>query len=525
MSSLLGVNRNINSRQSSRTKKHYRTVCKESFVDEDLFGDRKCRKNDKRKKEPDTIQLISKDLIRTIRIRNRDPMEHSTVLPLSKIESAKFLSDTLNEELFQDKISAASTKAKLEEESNKRKIKLKSIDFNRGRMKKSDSKDITSIEKQEILDRANDKITEREDEIKELNSLIINVKCNYIRDKQIKEKQIIEKHLKNEDKRLDAIVEQDRKLSLGIQSEIDKKRKTVSINGAVELLEQIKNNQKRNLLEVEMKEQENVKLQEMLDKLCEEEIEKNKIKVEKQVKLREELNKANEKIIIRKAVDAEQEKQLEKNVLKYQKEKAEREGEFEAEQERKKIEKEKEVSRLRALQERMKDEHAERDLLRAKRAQELAERKWREAEIIAEKKMKETEKILHISREKQLTAKRHIQAVEAQRERADFERIIQVQQSIIQKEKLVKEERRKRAVKYSQSLRDQIRDKHNEVLKERNNFFKEGDIISKNIDSKNKKLQAVKLKKLQDLRKANIDEKYLTEIVRKINKVKNGKTK
>ena len=50
---------------------------------------------------------------------------------------------------------------------------------------------------------------------------------------------------------------------------------------------------------------------------------------------------------------------------------------FEKEHERIRIEKEKEVARLRALQERASDEQAERDALRAKRAQEQNERQWR----------------------------------------------------------------------------------------------------------------------------------------------------
>ncbi len=57
-------------------------------------------------------------------------------------------------------------------------------------------------------------------------------------------------------------------------------------------------------------------------------------------------------------------------VQEYQQAKAEREAAYEAEQERLRVEKEREIARLRALQERAKDEQAERDALRAKRAQE-----------------------------------------------------------------------------------------------------------------------------------------------------------
>ena len=57
-------------------------------------------------------------------------------------------------------------------------------------------------------------------------------------------------------------------------------------------------------------------------------------------------------------------------MAEYQREKAEREAAYEAEQEKIRIEKEREIARLRTLQERAKDEQAERDALRAKRAQE-----------------------------------------------------------------------------------------------------------------------------------------------------------
>ena len=57
-------------------------------------------------------------------------------------------------------------------------------------------------------------------------------------------------------------------------------------------------------------------------------------------------------------------------MAEYAKAKAEREAAYEAEQEKIRIEKEREIARLRSMQERAKDEQAERDALRAKRAQE-----------------------------------------------------------------------------------------------------------------------------------------------------------
>ena len=82
------------------------------------------------------------------------------------------------------------------------------------------------------------------------------------------------------------------------------------------------------------------------------------------------------------------------------------------------------MARLRAQQERARDEQAERDTLRAKRAQEQAEREWRKKEAGEMRKKAETEDMLKAARSQQMEQKEHFLAVQAQRERADFERVL-----------------------------------------------------------------------------------------------------
>lgn len=102
----------------------------------------------------------------------------------------------------------------------------------------------------------------------------------------------------------------------------------------------------------------------------------------------------------------------------------EREAAFEKEQERIRIQKEKETARLRALQERARDEQADRDALRAKRAQEQAEREWRKKEADEARKKAEVEAMLIDARKNQMQQKEHYLAVQAQRERNEFERVL-----------------------------------------------------------------------------------------------------
>lgn len=103
----------------------------------------------------------------------------------------------------------------------------------------------------------------------------------------------------------------------------------------------------------------------------------------------------------------------------------EREAAYEAEQARIRMEKEIEVARLRAVQERASDEAAERDALRAKRAAEAREREWRRKEQVEAQKKQETEKELRLARIAQAEDRRRLLAIEAGRERMEFQRILQ----------------------------------------------------------------------------------------------------
>ena len=125
-----------------------------------------------------------------------------------------------------------------------------------------------------------------------------------------------------------------------------------------------------------------------------------------------------------KEIRKEQEILADLKVLEYQKEKALREAAYEAEQEKKRMDKEREVARLRSLQERAHDLQAEKDALRAKREQERKEREWREKERQEAIKKKNTEEEMRIAREWQIKNKEHFVAVEAAKDRAEFERVL-----------------------------------------------------------------------------------------------------
>ena len=191
---------------------------------------------------------------------------------------------------------------------------------------------------------------------------------------------------------------------------------------------------------------------------------------------------------------------LEKKVLEYQKNKAEREAAFEQEQERQRLEKEREVARLRALQERARDEQSERDALRAKRAQEQAEREWRKKEAEEARQKAATEAMLKAARAQQMEQKEHFLAVQAQRERGDFERVLQAQQELIEKDKIEEDQRKQKRLEFADEVRAQIRDKEHLRISERNAFFEEGVKLDEEARKRRMDLEAIKKKKLEELR-------------------------
>ena len=65
---------------------------------------------------------------------------------------------------------------------------------------------------------------EQDDEIKKLNEVILSAKCHAIRDTQLKEKEEIEKAMREEEERLDLMMEVDRVKALAEFEERERER-------------------------------------------------------------------------------------------------------------------------------------------------------------------------------------------------------------------------------------------------------------------------------------------------------------
>merc|ERR1711941_199102 len=142
----------------------------------------------------------------------------------------------------------------------------------------------------------------------------------------------------------------------------------------------------------------------------------------------------------------------------------------------------------------------EQDAIRAKRHEEATEREYRRKvrEEAAKKAVIDAE--MGKAREEQIQAKRHLMAVQAARERAEFDANNLEQQQEIAKIAAEEEKKHRERRGYADEVRAQIREREAERIQARKAFFEETIQLDKEIEAKNQQLEEVKLQKLQKLK-------------------------
>ena len=205
--------------------------------------------------------------------------------------------------------------------NNSLKLKNRIIEYDKtnNRLIKSDYEKDKEMKNKKILERAKREIEENLDEVKHMNSLMLSAQIASIRDKQIEErKKIEEKNKKYEDK-LYLLCEIERLKDLNNREKFEKKLNEKKIEGKNELQKQILNNikLKENKKKIVEKELENIlKYQEKLKKEDEEKYIKQK---EKAKKLIEEMLEANKKALEIKKNNKLKEIDEDKKIMEYNK--------------------------------------------------------------------------------------------------------------------------------------------------------------------------------------------------------------
>uniref|UniRef100_A0A3P9IFQ9 Cilia- and flagella-associated protein 45 n=1 Tax=Oryzias latipes TaxID=8090 RepID=A0A3P9IFQ9_ORYLA len=503
------------------------------------------------KHKEETILIISKDLIRTLRIPRKDPPKKSITLPSAEFEqiisASRFLTQEEREALKKTYQKEREEKLRAAEEEKSR--------IQEAELSQSKNRELSDLEleaqkrAQRLVERAEALKMEQEEEIKQLNQvgshretegegrppihhsatetwvcvlsrqLILGTQCQATCDAQIEEKDQIKVELAEEEKRLDTLMEKERRKALESLEKMEELRKQQLIRGRQEICDQILLNLEERQLQEEIKEQEKLKLCQDQDRKNLEDLKTLEKKMLEKKLLQEEIIRINAEVAKAKERRAEEERLADTRAMEYLQKKLEREAEYEAEQKRIKKEKEMEIARLRAQQQRAKDHKAEQDEIRAKRNQEAEERRWRQKEKeLAIKKAREEAK-LRAARLEQVQNKEHCLSIEAGREKAAFERVLEVQQEEMAKQKENEERKREKAQQHALAIRQQVKERELSAAARRKETFKEADRQMEEARHRQMKLAEIKEKKLQQLRDVGLSEKYCAQVERKAQKL------
>ncbi|GMH38916.1 hypothetical protein BSKO_06814 [Bryopsis sp. KO-2023] len=365
------------------------------------------------------------------------------------------------------------------------------------------------------LSRAKHLLEEELDDVKNMNQMILYSKCVTIRDAQIEEKKHMMLEAEESDRKLDLMMEIERLKALENYEIVEVQRAEERRRGAEVLSRQIEERAKERVKQEELRNRERIQMLKEIERLKEEEVQVQVRKKEAAAAMMEDVALANAEQVRRKELMKVREKEEEEMIAEYKKRKDIKEQAAAEEKERIAREKELEVARLRAQQEKAADKQAELDELRARRYQEAKEREWRAREVASKDRQEAIMLDLGKARAAQKAAKIRQLADMAGVEQREFHRVLEANR------KKEDEELQQRAttvdanLKYKEELLAQMAANDHRRSKERQEQLEEGRQLLQATAKEKARLEAIKQKKLKELESAGVPGKYTAELQRK----------
>lgn len=380
------------------------------------------------------------------------------------------------------------------------------------RAPKSEIEQIFSAEKHEIRRRARVLKDHMHDSVKLMKTLGTRAQAFTIRDQQLKVRKGLEEEHHVYDEKMNTFMEIERLESLKRQEHRDEVKKQKRYADRTVLEDQIEDRRRQRQKESEIVAQE---AQEMLAKIqCqqEEEAEKERAKALRAQRSMEEIKRFNDDTLLRKLEAQRKIKEEEDQVLAYQIKKAEDLKRREEEEAQRRHEAELRCAKLRSMQEKMANEKAELDELRAKRAAEARERQAREADLALARKHKEEMDELRRARNDQAMHRERARVKEATLQQREYESIMVQVESDKTRVKTEDEKRKLASMAHRRVLQSQIEDK--EHLKKLAFIKKqaEGQALKEEFARELEKLEQIRLEEVGELVEAGVNPLYLSEM-------------
>lgn len=494
---------------SSRNSKAagYRTVGKGSFVDESLFTASKVSPKKEATASPTTIRAnASPDKpIEAVSLRQADLARMLSAAPIMSAEEISSKRRELEAKREAERAVSKARKEKMLQLAEEAKKHAPLTESERERHK------VDSM----TLSKAQEQLDEDLDDAKKMNQMMLYSKCMTIRDQQILEKQQIVAWEEEEQRRLDLEMEVERLKALQMYEAREQQRAAEQRRGRAILEEQLAQRARERELAEEARDQERQAMMRELERLKAEEARAAVEKKQQASVLMEQVKTANAEQIKRKDVLKHYEREEDARIAQYVRQKELREEALAEERERIAHEKEIEVARLRAQQEKAADKQSELDELRARRYTEAKEREWRERERAQAQRASAMQQELNAARAAQQHSRVKQQAEMALMEQDAFQRVLQANQQKQAEEMHNAAAQTEIAKRYKDELLSQIQANEERKRCSRQEHLEEGMRLRQDNERERRRLEDIKERKLKELAAAGVPEKYRTELQRK----------
>ena len=392
------------------------------------------------------------------------------------------------------------------------KEKIINYDLNRPHTEMNDAPKKEVKRNNNLLEEAQKILDQNEDCVKDMEKLALYAKVASIRERQLKEHEMMEQMYKKKEERLDTMMELERLKELKHQQDRENNRKKQQRDGCLIVIDQIKKKEYEKIKHREIIEKERQIILKQLKELQDEELRENERKRVANEIAAKEIVKSNRINALNKQKKLLEEKEEDLKILKYNLERAKKEEEEFKEKKRIQEEKEREVQKLREKQEKAIDKQAELDAMKAKRAYEQSEREARIKE--------ENEKILKRKKIEELIASNEKLKLERQKKLAEQARLEQEEYKIVVKQQMEEEEKDRRADEDKKKiLYENTKDlKQMMKLKEEKEriLSREKDEdrrrLKQNADDWKLRMENIKRQKIQALKNLGVQQKYIADL-------------
>ncbi|XP_026489869.2 cilia- and flagella-associated protein 45-like [Vanessa tameamea] len=350
------------------------------------------------------------------------------------------------------------------------------------------------------------------------NRIILASKCHAIRDAQIAEKELVKKELDEEERRLDAIMEENRVAAVRRAEEDEDRRHHLRLQNLAALKEQIKAHETSKIMEAERIEEESIRVNQANIAMQIDEAQKLKEKQGRQAKLKEILDQGNAELLYYKQLQNEEERIMDLRIANFLKQKQEREAKNRAEAEAVKAAKQKGIDHIAKAQKAEQELKEELERIRNLKIQEDVEREYRRKEREAAIKRNREMKRLHEARVQQITDIHRLIAREIAKDEQSFNNAARQNEEFIRKEKQLEDKRKARVEQHRQEIMKQINDKERARAELREKIHNEGVALRMEQEQQEKYERRVIKQKVADMRQQKVAEKYVKEVEQTLGK-------